>query len=161
MPASSLARVPLNTTPRNFRDRDVDTARQRRTLMERHLQDATALLYLVERGRQPVALPDRDGRAVTDEKGTPMFRPLTLPDLAGVATALDKAVRLQRLAMGLPTIMRQQDVVMRQTIEEVNTIMEEVVATIETYVCNECRDKIADRLEQIGRQRAAVAGAVI
>ncbi|HEY8601694.1 MAG TPA: hypothetical protein VIL85_24925 [Thermomicrobiales bacterium] len=144
-----------------IRARETATAERRRVLIERHLQGATDLFDLAMRGMHPAPLLDRDGRAVSDEQGRPIYRPLSLRELAGAATALDKAIQQQRLAAGLPSDVRQHDVAMRQTFEEMNTMMEEVLAIIEEFVCDDCRDKIADRMDEIGQQRARIEQGVL
>lgn len=110
-----------------IRARDAASAERRRVLIERQLQGATALFDLALCGMQPVPLLDRDGRAVSDAEGRAIRRPPSLRELAGAATALDKAIQHHRLAVGLPSDVRQNDVAMRQTFEEMNTLMGEVI----------------------------------
>ncbi len=143
--------------------RAADTSKIKRTrqMIEQHGQGAVLLRNLALRAMQPQPLVDKDGFPVLDRNGGAVMKPPTLRDLGGAAAAMSQAIHHERLAAGLPTDVRQQDVVLHDTIATMNGMMADLVAIIESQLCPECRLKIADRIDEIARQRAAIAAEIV
>lgn len=70
--------------------------------------------------------------------------------------ALDKAVALERLAVGLPTDVTQQTISLKQQLDTTLALVERVKRIIEEHLCDDCRSRVADELGRISAQERAV-----
>ncbi|HEY8599148.1 MAG TPA: hypothetical protein VIL85_12000 [Thermomicrobiales bacterium] len=131
------------------RQRDDAVAADRAALIQQHAQAARVLLNVALRAMAPRPLLDKGGRAVTDAAGRPAYVPATPRDLAGAATALDKAIHHQRLAAGLPTAHTQQDLALKQNVAEALATQQAIRTVIEEQLCDDCRDRVGNELRRV------------
>lgn len=132
-----------------------DRAAKLRTTLSRHDETATNLLTISRRMLlPPLDLRERAraGDAAAQKELDSWVPPA---DVVRAATlALDKAVHHQRLAAGLPTNVTQQDVVLRQQVQEAADINESVIRLLEEFTCDDCKTVILPHLRRL-RQRVA------
>lgn len=132
--------------------RDAAKAEADRRLEQRHGGAANALYQMAMRGMLPQPLLGPNDQALIDRDGQPIYRPPTLRELAGAATVLDKAIHHERLAAGLPTDITRQDVLVRQEVQRVNSMVEAMLRILEETLCDECRDAVLTQMDFMARQ---------
>lgn len=77
-------------------------------------------------------------------------------DLNYAVSALDKSVALERLATGLPTDVTQQAITQKQNTEATLQVVDEMKAIVEEELCDECKRRVARRIERISAQQRAI-----
>jgi len=141
-------------------DRDVDErhrrerARRRKQIVDLHDRAATALLAEAAKRLRPIPMIDKDGTILRDAHGEPYLVPLDASELTATANALDKAIRHQRLALGLPTEHTKQDVALRDTLAQTIETQLVVSTIITEQLCHSCRTRVASELGRLVRQQA-------
>lgn len=115
------------------RNRDKNIREQQEDAIKTHGNASRGLLGQVIRliqDQQRKATPD--GRALRD-----------------AAIALDKAIHHNRLALGLPTDVNRQDLLLRQLLDETLQAQEAIMALIQEVVCDDCRTKVGGEIRRV------------
>lgn len=131
--------------------------RQQRTVAG-HLTAATALLTQALTRLRPTPILDAQGNAVLDDQGQPYLRPAEAAELSAASSALDRAIKHQRLALGLPSDVTRQDVILRDALKEALDTQRAVRAVIEEHLCDDCRARVGAELQRLARRQAGLAG---
>jgi hypothetical protein len=108
--------------------------------------------YLMDVAKRAISRP------ANSQVPAPEWRP-TSQMLQAATQAFDKAVFHQRLALGLPTDITRQDVVVRQQLQEAVEVNGALLRILEDYLCDTCRPLILAELERLRQYHAQTAAA--
>ncbi len=92
------------------------------------------------------------GLLVEQQRGEPDARTLAM-----LSQAIERAIGLERLALGLPTELTRADLALRETANEAVTIQTAVRRVIEETLCDECRARVTDELRRLSARQRALA----
>lgn len=130
--------------------------RRERELLDRQLDTASALLTIARRKLRPprhlvdAAKTGDPADVAALEDWTP-----SAEDMRVATTGMDKSIHHSRLALGLPTQISQQDIVLKEQVTESTEISDTVVRLLEEFVCDDCKALI---LPHLARLRERIAG---
>ena len=82
-----------------------------------------------------------------------------IPDariLQQAAIALNQGIRHNRLALGLPTDITQNDQYLKGLLEEAMATQEQLRLILEEHLCDDCRQKIGGELRKIAEKQRAI-----
>lgn len=87
-----------------------------------------------------------------DKMGGPDAKILEL-----ASRTLERAVELERLAVGLPTDVSQQSIQLKKEVAEAFEITDTVKAIMQEQLCDECKARVTNELRRLARRQRAVA----
>lgn len=146
------------TAYENHRDRARRVAaRQRETkLTDDHLAAANALMIQALTRLRPTPVLDNAGAPILQPDGSPFLVPADAHELNAAANALDKAIKHQRLAVGLPTEVTKQDVMLREQVTGALEAQRIMRAILEEHICDDCRSRVDNELDRVAQHHAAI-----
>ncbi|GEM_PF-5734503 len=139
-------------------ERQAEQARELREAVSRRQQQAVAQHLEVVREQMEIARrylrpPEGNGEGGIDAgRWKPAPR-----ELEAATLAIDKAIHHQRLALGLPTNVTRQDLLLRETLSEALALQQTTRAIIEEHLCDDCRERLAEELRRLGAAQQALA----
>lgn len=146
---------------RAARARLAEEANKRRAdAIERQYDTATALLTIARRLMSPPKELRDQVKATGDASLLDAWVP-NADNMRAATAAMDKAIHHQRLAMGLPTDVTRQDVVLRQQVIEAADVQDTVIRLIEEFVCDECKTVLLPHLRRVRDRVAALQSATV
>lgn len=128
---------------------------RRNEAIERQYDTATALLTIARR----LMTPPKELRDQVKATGDASLLDAWVPNadnMRAATAAMDKAIHHQRLAMGLPTDVTRQDVVLRQQVIEAADVQDTVIRLIEEFVCDDCKAVLLPHLRRVRERVAAL-----
>lgn len=136
--------------------------KKQRDALDRQLDTATALLTVARRR----LTPPRAMREAAQAGDAAAIQALndwtpTNDDIRTASAAMDRAVHHQRLAMGLPTNVTRQDIVLQEQVRESADISATVIRLLEEFVCDDCKAAILPHLRRLRERVAAVQDGLV
>lgn len=87
----------------------------------------------------------------TKQQGGPDVKVLEL-----ASRTLERAVEMERMAVGLPTDVTQQSVQLKKEVAEAFEITDAIKGIIAEQLCNECKARVTNEIRRLARRQRAV-----
>ena len=143
------------------RNRRRAAAKAQEDILANHRRAAAALVrQSVIRLRDTPYLDKAGQPLVHPATGEIVYRPADPSELNAATNALDKGIKHQRLALGLPTDVTRQDIMLQKQVEEAADIQGTILRLIEEFTCDECKARLMPQIlalrERLANMRESV-----
>lgn len=129
-------------------------AKQQESMLQGHQRAASALLAQGVIRLRATPYLDAHGQPLVDPKTNEIvYRPADPSELNAATNAVKEGIKHQRLALGLPTDITRQDIILKEQVQEAAQIQDTILRLIEEFTCDECKARL---LPQIGALRNRV-----
>jgi hypothetical protein len=141
--------------------RETALKKKRDETVQNHLTAANALMAQALTRLRPTPVRDVNGNVVLQPNGEPYLAPADAAELNAAANALDKAIKHQRLALGLPTDLSRQDAYLQEALKRAIATQRGVQAVIEEHLCDDCRAAVGADLVLLAAEQDAIEKEVV